>query len=762
VANYPNAPNKIWINDGRGIFVDSGLALGNYSSHGVNLQDLDGDGDLDAFVANYNGQGNRVWLNNGYILTVDATGNGTVTGTGIDCPGDCSEHYDYGTAVDLTATPDAGYIAIWTGCDSVIGNVCTLTMDKYVKKITTKFVKAYQININIMPDGGGVIQSSGINCPDDCTEIYPEGSEIILTPISSKGFVFEGWHVGSCIGVSPCHLTVNSDLQINAKFFSKPTVLTLPPTILNGNSVIMKCDINPNGLNTKVWIEWGIISFNEHITTLKDIGNGFVNVLIEEQVDGILPGVNYKYRCVGLNSMGYTYGDAQILQTTFLLDISKHGFGTVNSTPSGIDCGTTCSAQFDSGTDVTLNITPDPGNIATIKVDGVIVGTGTSYTFNALSADHTVEVIFSPNEYVFYESFADGIPLDWTVNDGGSTADTWSDTDTCGNGSSFITNVFTAPWVIVDSDCAGAVGMDEELITPSVDAGSCSQVIVEFSNQFHAVTGNEVGDFDVSIDGGTTWVNVLSLVGKDDGYDYPNTKRIDITSEAAGQTDVMLRWHYYNANGGGWWAIDNVGVICNATEEMMVLMPNGMEHIPSGGTHTITWTAPSGAVSFDLEYSINDGNTWRSIATGVGGTSYDWSVPAVAGNKRKCLVRVTGYDSIGNIVGSDTSDSRFMIEVIKITAPNGGETYSPGDTVPIVWTTNATKTPIDKVVIKYHLIGDTGWNLIDVIKGGNPGTYNWVIPSGFTAGQYRLKVNLWDANKNRRGADKSDGVFTVQ
>ncbi|MCA9168050.1 MAG: VCBS repeat-containing protein, partial [Planctomycetales bacterium] len=56
--------NKVWLNDGSGNFIDSGQSLGNHNSDGVSLGDLDGDGDVDAFVAN-SGQGNRVWLNDG-------------------------------------------------------------------------------------------------------------------------------------------------------------------------------------------------------------------------------------------------------------------------------------------------------------------------------------------------------------------------------------------------------------------------------------------------------------------------------------------------------------------------------------------------------------------------------------------------------------------------------------------------------------------------------------------------------------------------
>ena len=43
------------------------------------------------------------------------------------------------------------------------------------------------------------------------------------------------------------------------------------------------------------------------------------------------------------------------------LTVIKTGNGTVKSDPAGIDCGTTCSAGFTSGTTVTLTATPPSG-----------------------------------------------------------------------------------------------------------------------------------------------------------------------------------------------------------------------------------------------------------------------------------------------------------------------------------------------------------------------------------------------------------------
>jgi subtilisin family serine protease len=58
-------PDEIWLNNGSGIFSKSGQPLGGFSSYGAALADLHQDGALDIFVAGYHG-GNRVWLNDGH------------------------------------------------------------------------------------------------------------------------------------------------------------------------------------------------------------------------------------------------------------------------------------------------------------------------------------------------------------------------------------------------------------------------------------------------------------------------------------------------------------------------------------------------------------------------------------------------------------------------------------------------------------------------------------------------------------------------
>jgi len=79
VAN-DNSPNQLLLNDGRGRFVDGTAGRfvtqpGWNASHSVDLADIDGDGDLDILIGNDDLLSNRVYRNNGtgFFLDVTAT-----------------------------------------------------------------------------------------------------------------------------------------------------------------------------------------------------------------------------------------------------------------------------------------------------------------------------------------------------------------------------------------------------------------------------------------------------------------------------------------------------------------------------------------------------------------------------------------------------------------------------------------------------------------------------------------------------------------
>jgi hypothetical protein len=156
--------------------------------------------------------------------------------------------------------------------------------------------------------------------------------------------------------------------------------------------------------------------------------------------------------------------------------------------------------------------------------------------------------------------------------------------------------------------------------------------------------------------------------------------------------------------------------------------------------------------------------TWKLIAGGITGYSYNWTVPAPDGNKNKCRVGVRGYNALGGVIGIDTSDNPFTIEVVKLTDPDGGETLTSGTTYQIMWQTNNTIRSVQSVKIYGSPNeGQPGtWRLLTTIQG-NPGYYNWTVPSvGTIKDKCRLGVMLLDSGSTNIGQDMSDNNFTIQ
>lgn len=177
---------------------------------------------------------------------------------------------------------------------------------------------------------------------------------------------------------------------------------------------------------------------------------------------------------------------------------------------------------------------------------------------------------------------------------------------------------------------------------------------------------------------------------------------------------------------------------------------------------SIVWGAYAQAETFKLRLSTDDGTTWTEIASDLTGTSFDWISIVPKKNEKKNLMKLVAYNANGKRIGSDTSDARFTIEVIKLTSPNGGETFTSGDPFTVTWDTNTTKKPVDMVIVEYTKNNGQDWIRLDKITGSDPGVYNGIVPDvPKDKTQSKVRVILKDSSGNGLGKDGSDGVFTI-
>jgi hypothetical protein len=209
------------------------------------------------------------------------------------------------------------------------------------------------------------------------------------------------------------------------------------------------------------------------------------------------------------------------------------------------------------------------GGVYTFSVNAAVPGyIPQTRIVGPLTADRTENFVLSADlttcsapGYTFagiYQAFSDGTtPPGWTVvNNVGSLGWSFNDSGARGN----LTGG-AGGFAIADSDNAGAgVTMNTELRSPVIDLSSQADVTLTFKTDFHYYTGSqaEVGDVDISVNGAAgPWTNVWRKTSE---YRGPHAEVINLTSIAAGQPNVMIRFHYYNAVFEWWWQVDDVQV----------------------------------------------------------------------------------------------------------------------------------------------------------------------------------------------------------
>lgn len=196
-----------------------------------------------------------------YTLTVSktGTGSGTVTSSpaGINCGADCSETYEEGTSVTLTATPSTGSsFAGWSGAGCSGTGTCTVLVSADTT-VTATFKVQHTVSIVKAGEGDGAVTSSppGINCGTDCSEPFDPGTTVTLTPTPSAGSYFAGWF-GGCGGRGSCTVVVQADTTAEANFFpisSKSVRLTASDKLLEGGGrVTLIATLQPCNLDNQV------------------------------------------------------------------------------------------------------------------------------------------------------------------------------------------------------------------------------------------------------------------------------------------------------------------------------------------------------------------------------------------------------------------------------------------------------------------------------------------------------------------------------
>ncbi|MGN9768177.1 S8 family serine peptidase [Micromonospora sp. SD12] len=212
------------------------------------------------------------------------------------------------------------------------------------------------------------------------------------------------------------------------------------------------------------------------------------------------------------------------------------------------------SLKLPAGTTYNLKVESQYPGYQTVNKQ-VVVGAGNA-TANVAVPVQTNACTTAPG-YRFgsdgeYETF-DGstVPAGWSVVDHAGSGQVWKFTDDGARGN--LTGG-TGNFAIIDSDEYGSGGkQDTSLVSPVVDLTGVTAPVIRF-NQDYNWLGSDRADVDLSLDGGTTWTNVLRQAADVRG---PKVTEIAVP-QAAGQAQARVRFRYYDASYEWWWSVDNV------------------------------------------------------------------------------------------------------------------------------------------------------------------------------------------------------------
>ena len=233
-------------------------------------------------------------------------------------------------------------------------------VDSGFRKMAAKFFPAVTAALAGTPPGStltvtragagtGTVMSSpaAINCGAVCSASFSNGASVTLSVVAAGGSTFAGWS-GACSGTGGCTVSMTQARSVTATFnVVTPTVF--PLAVTRAGTATGTVTSNPAGINCG--------------TTCTANYTSGTSVTLSAAPAGGATFTGWSGACTGIGACTVSMTQARNVTATFqsevngfVLTVMRAGAGTgvVTSSPAGINCGTTCSATFGTGTSVTL------------------------------------------------------------------------------------------------------------------------------------------------------------------------------------------------------------------------------------------------------------------------------------------------------------------------------------------------------------------------------------------------------------------------
>ncbi len=325
-------------------------------------------GEEESYVDSQFSKVNAKWVSQGIPVIIGEYGAGLrTTFNGQPLSGQVLSDYlasrrYYHKYVNTAAKKDGIKTFFWDTGDLMNRNTGAVTDQGNVDAILQGAGVGTSYALTVAKAGSGSVSSSpsGVSCGSICAASFSAGTSVTLTAVADGGSTFAGWS-GACSGTAACTVSMSSAQNVTATFSAtSPSGTTYTLRVTRAGSGSGAVSSSPSGLACGS-------------TCAADFQAG-TSVTLTAVADSGSTFAGWSGACSGTAACTVSMSSAQNVTatfnatsssgTTYTLRVTRagSGSGTVSSAPSGIACGSTCAADFQAGTSVTLTASPDGGS----------------------------------------------------------------------------------------------------------------------------------------------------------------------------------------------------------------------------------------------------------------------------------------------------------------------------------------------------------------------------------------------------------------
>ncbi|MDB6109253.1 MAG: Fibronectin type domain protein, partial [Pedosphaera sp.] len=359
-----NAVCQIWRNVGNGVFTNINAGLPGVFSSSVAWGDYESSGKLAVLLTGITNSLAGAEISQLWRQTATGFTNSTLSLTGVNGgTGAWGDFNNDGRLDFILAGP--GFTQIWknqTGTTNQSptapsGLTATLTSGSSVllswNAATDPETPASGLTYNVRVGtnaGGGQILSALANATNGFRRVPQLGNasqrlSTMVTNLTSSGAAYY-WSVQAVDTA-----LAGSAFAPEVTFaFSAPLATTLGATTVQKANATLNGTVNPNGLPTTGWFEWGTTTNYGNRTMTFALGNGTTILAASNALSGLNFNSLYHFRCVATNGVGMGVGQ-DFTFTTLVSDVTPlHYYHLGENDPGAAAGGTTASTRDSIGT----------------------------------------------------------------------------------------------------------------------------------------------------------------------------------------------------------------------------------------------------------------------------------------------------------------------------------------------------------------------------------------------------------------------------